>query len=203
MASSHLRRRIGAVCVIGVALTAPVGAAPTDKPVAKPPVWTPDRSVHDRLAAPVRFGAYQIQPPKDYVAQSQPGPEGSTATAWVGAQRTDGTRPYVTVMLLAPPPGEAGAYTPDQVLIKLTDAIARRRTNWKQTPTESGTVNGHVFVRTRWEGTDPATNRRMHGFNYVARSGTTFVQISSQDVEPYDRAALPLAEASALTFRKP
>jgi hypothetical protein len=42
----------------------------------------------------------------------------------------------------------------------------------------------------------------MHGFSYVTIDKGLLVQISSQDVEPYDKEALGLAEAAALTFVK-
>ncbi len=45
--------------------------------------------------------------------------------------------------------------------------------------------------------------RKMAGFTYVALDGTSVVQVSSQDFVPHSNQALPLAEASVLTFQKP
>jgi hypothetical protein len=42
----------------------------------------------------------------------------------------------------------------------------------------------------------------MHGFQYVARSGPNFLQISSQDVEPLHKESLKLAEAAELTLKR-
>jgi len=42
----------------------------------------------------------------------------------------------------------------------------------------------------------------MRGFVYVARDGDTIVQIASQDLTPETAETLPLAEASALTFKR-
>jgi hypothetical protein len=63
-------------------------------------------------------------------------------------------------------------------------------------------VNGIEFLRARWSGTDKATERKMHGFIYVAVVGQQIIQLSSQDVEPHHGAALPVAEAAVQTFRK-
>jgi len=58
------------------------------------------------------------------------------------------------------------------------------------------------FARIRWEGTEPTRNWDMRGFVYVARDGDTIVQIASQDLTPETAETLPLAEASALTFKR-
>ncbi len=43
----------------------------------------------------------------------------------------------------------------------------------------------------------------MAGFTYFALDGGSVVQVSSQDFVPNSDEALPLAEASVLTFQKP
>ncbi len=52
-------------------------------------------------------------------------------------------------------------------------------------------------------GNEQAQIRKMAGFTYFALDGGSVVQVSSQDFVPNSDEALPLAEASVLTFQKP
>ena len=80
--------------------------------------------------------------------------------------------------------------------------IQRRRTNWSQTATERGKVNGLDFLRVRWSGAEKTKGSNMHGFIYVAQDGLNFIQIGSQDIEPHHEQSLKLAEAAVLTIKK-
>ena len=181
--------------LLSVALLSAAGAAPKV-------TWFANKALIGQLAPANVTGPYQIQPPKGYTLHSQPGPGGSMAQAWVGTSRADGTRPYIMLGIVTPPVGEAGKYTLSQVSAKLLAGVQRRRKEWTQKPVEMGTVNGITFVRTYWRGVDTETGLTMHGFSYVAQDGNVFLQLSSQDVEPYYKTALALTEASALTFKK-
>lgn len=164
--------------------------------------WSANKPLRGQLAQATVIGPYQIQPPKGYTLQSQPGPGDSMARAWVGVPRADGTRPYIMLGTITPPASEAGKYTLSQVSAKLLAGVQGRRKEWTQKPPERGTVNGITFVRTYWRGVDTVTGLTMHGFSYVAQDRSVFLQLSSQDVEPYHKTALALTEASALTFKK-
>ena len=170
--------------------------------VAPPAPWTPDATIVQRLAPVVTTGPYQIQPPQRYVLQTRPGPSGSISQAWVGPAREDGTRCYIMLVTMTPPADGTTTYTLDQVAAKMLAGIQKRRTDWKQTTPETGTVNGMTFVRTYWRGKEATSGVPMYGFSYVAQDGKGFVQLSSQDVEAYWKDTMPSAEASVLTFRK-
>ena len=189
--------KLVSLIVVSSALLSAAWAAPKDLS------WQPNKALLNQLAPVTAAGQYRIQPPKGYVLQTRPGPSGSAAQAWVGAPRTDGTRSYIMLTTLVPPAGEETKYTLSQVSDKLLAGVQGRRKDWKQAPSESGTVNGMTFVRTYWRATDTATGAAMHGFSYVGQDGKGFVQISSQDVEPHSKTTLQLTEASALTFKKP
>jgi hypothetical protein len=90
----------------------------------------------------------------------------------------------------------------EQALETFLSSIEKRRKNWSRTPTEKGRINGTNFVRSRWSGVDLNSEKKMRGFSYVTINNGGLVQISSQDVEPHDKEALGIAEASALSFIK-
>jgi hypothetical protein len=106
------------------------------------------------------------------------------------------------IQVFSPPPEEARKTTPEKFLESMLKGIAKRRTDWQQTPAESGQVNGFSMLRARWSGTEPEKHWKMHGFLYIAQDGLSFIQISSQDVEPNHEEPLKLAEAAALTFQR-
>jgi len=177
-------------------------AAPGGQGRAAASAWHPKPALKKQLAAPALVEGYQIQPPRGYRLVTQAGPGGSVAHVWVGPPHANKVRPYLMVVLLTPPPAEAHKYSLNQILAKMLGGIRRQRGTWSQTLIEHGTVNGLKFARAYWSGTDAPTGLKMHGFGYVAQDGPQFAYLSSQDVEPYDKTALPLAEAAALTFRK-
>jgi hypothetical protein len=108
----------------------------------------------------------------------------------------------IMLVFLTPPAGEENKYTLDQVSAKMLAGVQRNRINWKQSPSETGTVNGITFLRTYWRGDDAATGLPMRGISYVAQEGKGFLQLASQDVEPYAKTSLLLAETSVLTLKR-
>jgi hypothetical protein len=100
------------------------------------------------------------------------------------------------------PAEEGEPPTHEAALEKLLAGIERQRQDWKQSPTQKGTIAGQVFARAYWAGTSAEHGVKMRGLNYVMVEGRTILQVSSQDVEPHHTEALKLAEASVLTFRK-
>jgi hypothetical protein len=172
-----------------------------EKPIG--PNWPPDPALLDQLDSFKDVGAYQIRAPKGYAELPDwPAPAGSKAYGWAGAQRPDGTAPSVTAMLVTPPAGQADSTTLEVFLQEARAGVKRRRVDWTQTAAEGGQISGMNFLRARWTGTEPNKKWKMHGFIYVARDKSTFIQLSSQDVEPNHDSALKLAEASILTFKK-
>jgi hypothetical protein len=185
----------GSVCGVLATLC---WSAPTEKPA-----WSFDKSLSGQLVSAVTIGKYQIQPPKNYISlHSLSGPNKSSADSWAGVTRTDGTRPYIMFIHVSMPSEQVNKYSLKEVSDKMLSAIERHRKQWKQSPTEEGTINGMNFMRTYWQGLNTENGRLMHGFSYVAKDNTTLIQLSSQDFEPYQKNALSIAEASALTFKK-
>ena len=71
----------------------------------------------------------------------------------------------------------------------------------KQKPPETGEINGLSFTRIYWTGMHTVANRGMRGFVYVAKDGSKFIRISSQDMdEPAGEESIQLAEAATMTF---
>ena len=149
---------------------------------------------------------YTVRIPKGYeMQQATNPPAGMRVWGWTGAARRDGTKPSITMNLLTVPAEQQekiGNLSLDQLAERLIGGLKRQRTNWKQEKTEKGVINGMNFVRIRWEGTEPTKNWDMRGFVYIARDEDTIVQIASQDLTPETEKALPLTEASVLTFKK-
>lgn len=194
-------------CAVCAAFPAPPESPKTPPvPPAPPtrPVWKSGPAFVARLAPEVAVAGYRLRLPKGYAMQTMPGPGGMTGYAWTGAPRPeDGTRAYLMLLPMRPPAGETTRYTPAQILTKMLAGIARSRRDWRVSVIQEGTVNGQPFVRAYWTGTDAATGAAMRGFGYAAVDGDGFVYLSSQDVVPHDKLALPLAEAAALTLAFP
>ncbi len=177
---------------------------PLPKPAAAPklPVWQPDPTLVEQLGPYEDIDGFQIRPPKGYQSMQVPGaPAGAKVVAWAGPERADGTRPSVQLMLLSPPP-EAPIYTIEQVLDSSLRNTKKRRSEWQQTATESGQVNGIAFVTASWQGTITEVGMKGHGVEYAGKEGATIIQLKTQDVEPHHGEALKLGIAAILTFRK-
>jgi len=167
------------------------------------PAWQPDKNLLGSLEAASPIGEYELRSPKGYERQRQQGPDSADAVAWVTPERKDGTRAYVMVGRVEMPAAEIGKYTLEQLLDGFLKSVQRRRKkDWKRSKTERGTINGITFVRARWSGTAAGAKFKMHGFHYLTVVGDKVFQLSSQDVEPHHKKALPLAECSVLTFQK-
>lgn len=168
------------------------------------PSWQPDAALLEQLDSPKDLGGYEMRVPKGYTQLPEPAgaPAGTRVFGWAGVTRPNGTAPTVIGMLISPPPAQAEKTSMEEFLQKALNGVKRRRENWTQTTAESGQINGLTFLRARWSGTDPAKNLKMHGFMYVARDGTTFIQLASQDIDPNHEPPLKLAETAILTFKK-
>jgi hypothetical protein len=163
--------------------------------------WEPEAALLEKLQPETEVEAYRVRPPKGYTMTATPAPNGK-AYAWAGAPRANGVTPSFTVLVMTVPQREATISAEDFVG-KMLEGVKKRRDGWQQSATERGQVNGLEFARTRWSGTEPTKGWKMHGFSYGFKDGNTYVQLASQDAEPDHEAPLKLAEAAALTFRKP
>ena len=209
-----VRYRSATAVIVAMAANAGFGspqtvpaAAPPDRVASSAiatPDWKSDATLSDKLSAPQMFGTLTLRPPLGYRPQVGRTPNHEiVARAWVGDAREDRTRPYIS--LRAVPKGDASTaarLTPARVLTNFEADVKRKRTQWQETPIEYGAIGGMAAVRAHWTGTDTANGAKMAGFGYVLAVPEGFVYISSQDVEPYTKTALPLAEAAALTVRR-
>jgi hypothetical protein len=162
--------------------------------------WTPDPALLDLLEYEVQKSEFSIRPPRGYQLFEQPGP-GAMAYGWQGARRPDGTSPSLKVVVAEVPPSAEPSGL-EGLLRSVLDGIARRRTNWEQSPPERGRIGSLDFIRASWSGMEPTLQIKVHGFAYVTVDGSTVIEISSQDAEPHHEEALKLAEAAALTFQR-
>jgi hypothetical protein len=164
------------------------------------PAWAPDPAMLEKLDEYQDVDGYQIRPPKGYpqVPAKNFGPA-SRIVGWGGTLRADQTAPMITVMVTKPMPVQKPH---EQLMQDVLNSIKQRRQDWQQSPFERGTINGLAFLRARWSGTEPNKGWKMHGLVFTTLNDTTFVQISTQDVEPNDKEALKISEAAAFTFKK-
>jgi hypothetical protein len=187
------------VLVIGVVQASGQGTRPSAK-------WAPDPAILKQLGRAAAVENYMIRIPKGYeVQQAKNAPAGMRMWGWTGPDRTDGTKPSITMSLLTIPPAEreqVKSLSLEQLAEKLVGGKQRMLTNWKPKNTEKGVINGMDFARIHWRGSDPRRGSDMRGFLYVARDGDNIVQIASQDLMPETDKALSLAETSVYTFRK-
>ena len=163
-------------------------------------VWEPDPTFLDKLTPARQVGNFDIRIPKEYEFMEGPAQTGIKLHVWTGKSRPDESLPQLTITLVTPPPGETA--TLEEFLTSIAGGVQRRRTNWSQTATERGKVNGLEFLRVRWSGREKIKGANMHGFIYVAQDGSNFIQLSSQDIEPHHEQSLQLAEAATLTIKK-
>ncbi len=168
--------------------------------------WAPDRAVLKQLGPAVAVEKYTLRVPKGYeMQQCANAPAGVRVCGWTGAARSDGTKPSLTMNMVTLPRAEQEKYkniSLEQLAERMIGGIKRQRANWKQEKTETGVINGMDFARIRWEGTEPRNQWEMRGFIYIARDGDNIIQLASQDMAAASERALPLAEASILTFKK-
>lgn len=168
---------------------------------SKLPTWKSNKALLNQLDSAKEIEGFLINPPKDYTRLTELGPEGSKITGWAGLPRPDKTRAQLVILTFTLPKEELKMYNLEQILDELVASAGQQRKDWQRMPTEKGLINGLLFARTRWSGTDIRLGRKMYGFNYVTLVGEKVIQLSSQDIEPHHKEALELAEASAFTFK--
>ena len=88
------------------------------------------------------FAGYSLRLPAGYDAMRSEGPEGMQSFAWKGAERADGSAPYLMAMIITAPPGETEMPPVDVVLQQQLAGVERRRTDFTATKPEPVTING-------------------------------------------------------------
>jgi hypothetical protein len=182
----------------------PPPPAPT---LATLPVWTPDPAFLDQLEPYQDIEGYQIRLPKGFESKGPaniPFP-GAREFGWVGASRTDGTKPTFYVEVITSPP-ERAAEARDMALGQFITAILpsqdMRGPDWQQGPLESGQINGLTFLRTSFQTTVPGTAVKIRAVGYVANDSSTLIAVRASDADAYQEQSLRLGAAAIMTFRK-
>lgn len=163
--------------------------------------WPADPAFVKMLAPRVTVAEYSFQPPKGYQKIERPGPDGSLAFAWAGPVRPDGSRSMMMLITLTTPHGEK-ALSAEGVAGKMVQGVQRRRTDWHQRKTETGSLGGLKFARIAWTGTEPPLGMHVQGVHYAAKDGVKYVVLWTQDFQPEGAASLKLCEAAIRTFKK-
>ncbi|HEV3081481.1 MAG TPA: hypothetical protein VGY66_17005 [Gemmataceae bacterium] len=180
---------------------------PLSKPVTESlqlPIWKTEPALLMELGPEVAVDKYSVRPPRGYERVTPPAgtvPPVGQFFFWASEPREDGTAASLTMMIVTPPGNEEFPSLEDAHEQSL-ESIKRRRQTWMVTRREAGLVGGIRFLRSRWNGMD-ADLGPMHGFSYSAFDGRAFISIASQDIRQHHQQALKIAEAAALTFRKP
>lgn len=196
MGTGWLLAAVIAICLPGIGWS----QEKAEKPL---PTWKPAPTLLRQLGPEVRRDAYTVRPPKGYLLLPEKYQKnGFDGVLWVGKQRADGTRPGLSLLIATPPAEIKGSLTPEQALDAHLASIRQNRDNWFQSDVQRGRVGGRDFIRAYWAGTDTRRGFDLRGFVYLTLDGRQIITISSQDVAPYDKKTLVLAEAAALTFRK-
>jgi len=164
--------------------------------------WNTDQAALSQLADAVTVEGFSIRPPKGYLLQTRSGPYESKANVWVGPTRADGTRGQVMVLTVSAAAERLGPLNLEELFEELLAGLRERRTQWKQSATEKGLINGLMFQRIHWSGRDKTNDVGLHGVVYIAIAGETVVQLSSQDVDAHYQDAFGLAESSIFTFER-
>lgn len=182
---------------------APQSASPA--PIAapaQPPQAAPARPA-DLLGEETPALGYKIKPPQGYVPVAITVANMQMAM-WVGVKHPDGQTPDLMVARTPAPLGvpRPGARPPAQeALLGLLDSIQAHYRNVQTNPARTGAINGIPAVYIYWTGIAPGSGARVHGFGYGAQDGGTLLLFAGKDSEPTQSAALPVLDASVMTFR--
>ncbi len=164
-------------------------------------IWTPDQTIINNLSDEVLVEGFAVRPPQDYSLIEILGPEGAKFFNWKGVIRKDKTYPHLTMSVVMVSPDENHDYSALESLRVLLSGIEQNRGEWDVSTEEEGQINGVDFVRAYWTGTEKTSGTQMKGFMYVMVDGKKIVSLASQD-SAANEAALKIAEAAALTFRR-
>jgi hypothetical protein len=179
-------------------------ATPTpSSPLPGLPPWRIVPGLAARPGAPRVIGAYEIRPPEGFTPVEAL--EDSTVRFYRGESPFPdrGSLPRLSVTL-----GKLDAIDQNRSVEHSSGAakalLHRETPGYHEMPGELGTINGMVFLRNRFEGTQAGTNPpvAVKGVTYYAIDGPTWIRITAL-AEATDAARmLPPLEAAAGTFRR-
>jgi len=148
----------------------------------------------EAVPLPAFDARYTLRPPQAYTLQPRGGP-GRIAWSWLGPASPDGTRPTLTMTVLALPVSqEPDRRTADDFLALRTRSLPATLTNWRTTEMAKGTIHGIPFARCHWTATPPVTHAPLTGFLYIARRDRSIVEVSgiAPTPDPTQKAPPPL-----------
>jgi len=173
--------------------------------------WTPNSSLLGKLAPETQFEAYTLRLPPSLTQVDKTAKLIGSAifkqSTYAGQKRSDGTCTFITVLTLSNLTASVSAGGQAQ-LDRILDNVEHETTDGKPnlviSSREYGVANGLPLVREYFKFSfDPGKNAALiHGFHYACITGTSAIMFTSFDAEPYNKASLPLSEASALTMHK-
>ncbi len=171
--------------------------------------WHQDTALLQQLASAYPMGVFSVRPPSGYTLVQKNTERDTDYVSlydWFGDDRTDDTKPELSIQVTKLKPDVVTVVTLDDRLTQLLGDMQKDSPWIQASPYQHGMVNGASFVRTYFkDGPGVPTGQPInHGFIYKATSndGKYLITIIALDVEPYNTATLPLLEASVLTFRQ-
>lgn len=145
----------------------------------KETVWRPDAKLLRYVGRQMPVLSYSLQPPASYTLH-QIHRDGQISYIWQGAGTS--FAPNLAIAIAAIPLRDSKKITADQLLTNALNTLHRGYSDWTQTESEHGQINGLSFVRAYWTGTNQKQKRR--GVSYVALDGSNALSLLSQDKVP-------------------
>lgn len=162
--------------------------------------WQVDDAFVSQLSPRSKYIGFSIQPARGFGSTGARTSGRSQTNGWVGPKQENGVSAAVALTLVTPP-NENEVPDLDESMRKFLDGIKKRRTNWEESETTYGEIDGAVFAKNSWTGVDKTQGVNMTGTIFVGIVNDKLVSISIQDAADNTENDLARAEASALTFR--
>lgn len=170
--------------------------------------WRSDPRLAHALGPEVRIQGYAMRLPGGYrealPPRGAPGlPQPILNThVYTRAGLGDGNAPILTVAIT--PADSANALSLDDAMAAKISPLKHSLRNCVQSPVEHGTIGGLRFARAYFQGTRPGPSGPIaaRGVIYVAIDSREIIEMQADASGPDAQAALSLAEAALLTFRK-
>jgi peroxiredoxin len=160
------------------------------------PRWFAPATRLTKLGPEADVGAYRMRLPREMTAHKPPPEDGQTIFLWKHSTLFNGaTQLQVTLR-------PAAEDKPEDAIEKRLASVPCLRQGWTCSAVQRGVVQGLIFYRVNWSGIERGDKRPVAGFVYAAVDGDTLIEIAGRTTEA-NHSELLLADAAALTFRKP
>jgi hypothetical protein len=175
-----------------------------DIDVTSLPKWTPKESALKELEDEVVFGGYAIRPPNGYMLSSHSDKLGPDVKLGTYGWSREGLTPAMWLDLTFRPEAE----WKEGADVRIKGDLARVKTlsggEARADVAQFGNVGGMVTVRAAFDATSKKgeKERKYKGYQCIARSGGTSIDILVIVSDSDDETTLEILEASMLTLRK-